>query len=135
MEIKFLNFKKISNEGGSLIALEQNKNIPFDIKRVYYIFENEKNVRRGFHAHIGLKQVVIAIQGSCTFLLDDGFEKKEVNLNDRSVGLLIESMVWREMFNFSKDCVLVVLASELYDEKDYIRNYEDFISSIKKVTN
>lgn len=128
MQIKLLPLQTHGDERGSLIALEQDKNIPFEIKRVYYLFNTTSNVRRGFHAHKNLTQVVIAVRGSCRFLLDDGKEKITLLLDNPAQGLLIDSCVWREMYDFSEDCVLMVLANHLYDESDYIRNYDDFIN-------
>ncbi|AHB98769.1 sugar 3,4-ketoisomerase [Francisella orientalis] len=128
--VKTLYFDIKGDSRGSLISIEQNNNIPFDIKRVYYIFDTQKNVRRGFHAHKNLKQVLICVYGCCKILVDDGTSKENVLLNSPDKGLLISGLVWREMFDFSDDCVLVVLASELYDESDYIRNYDDFIKEI-----
>lgn len=128
MEIKQINFEIKGDDRGSLVSLEQNKNIPFDIKRVYYIFGTKEGVRRGFHAHKNLKQVLISVSGSCKILLDNGKEKTEVLLNKPEKGLLVESMIWREIVDFSSDCVLVVLADNFYDEDDYIRNYDDFIN-------
>ena len=123
-----LKFDIKGDERGSLIALESLKNIPFEIKRVYYIFGNKNNVRRGFHAHKNLQQVLIAVSGSCKILLDDGTNKQEVLLDSPSKGLLIKNCVWREMFDFSSDCVLMVLANEVYEESDYIRDYQQFLS-------
>ena len=117
------------DERGSLIALEENYNTPFAIKRVYYIFGTKEGVRRGFHAHKELKQLAICVSGSCKFHLDDGKEKKEVLLESPDRGLLIEGLIWREMYDFSPDCVLLVLASEYYDESDYIRDYDDFLKA------
>ena len=131
MKHKKLTFLTKGDERGNLIALEENKNIPFDIKRVYYIFDNKEGVRRGFHAHKNLEQVLICVSGSCDILLDDGKEKSIIKLENRNEGLFIEKMVWREMFNFSADCVLIVLASDYYDEKDYIRDYNEFKNYLK----
>lgn len=128
---ELLDLKTFEDGRGSLIALEKNYNVPFEIKRVYYIFDTQKNVSRGFHAHVNLKQLVIALKGSCTFFLDNGKIKEEIVLNTPSKGLLIEGLIWREMHNFSEDCILLVLASEYYDEKDYIRDYQSFIEAIK----
>jgi len=134
MKIKFIDFEIKGDERGSLIAIEEFKNIPFEIKRVYYIFNTKHNVRRGFHAHKNLKQVAICVKGSCKFLLDDGKERiDEIVLNKPNKGLLIEEMVWREMYDFSEDCVLLILASEFYDESDYIRDYEEFIRMVEGV--
>jgi dTDP-4-dehydrorhamnose 3,5-epimerase-like enzyme len=127
MKIEIINFEIKGDERGSLIALEGNKNIPFDIKRVYYIFDTKSNVRRGFHAHKKLKQLLVCVAGSCKILLDDGKSKEEISLDNPSKGLLIESMIWREMFDFSPDCVLMVLADDIYDERDYIRQYDEFL--------
>lgn len=132
MEINIVNLEEHGDERGTLIALEQFKNIPFEIKRVYYMFDTVRGVRRGFHAHKCLKQILICVSGSCKILLDDGTEKAEVLLDKPNKGLIIESNIWREMFDFSEDAVLMVLASELYDESDYIRNYQDFIAYVKE---
>lgn len=127
MEIKIIQLQTHGDERGSLVALEEDKNIPFKIKRVYYMFNTESGVHRGFHAHKSLKQVAIAIRGSCRFVLDNGQERIEITLDNPAQGLLIDSCVWREMYEFSDDCVLMVLADSLYDESDYIRDYSDFI--------
>lgn len=121
------NWPILGDERGSLIALEANKNIPFDIKRVYYIFATQMGVRRGLHAHKKLNQVAVCVTGSCKFLLDDGYTRQVLELNTPNRGLLIKQMVWREMFDFSPDCVLMVLADAYYDEGDYIRDYDQFI--------
>ncbi|QQQ12295.1 MULTISPECIES: sugar 3,4-ketoisomerase [Aeromonas] len=127
MQIKLIPLQAHGDERGSLIALEEGKNIPFPVKRVYYLFNTREGVSRGFHAHKALKQVAIAVRGSCRFVLDDGKERVEVLLDNPAQGLLIESFMWREMHDFSDDCVLMVLADQLYDESDYIRDYEKFI--------
>ena len=116
----------MGDDRGNLISLESNINIPFDFKRIYYIFKNVAGVERGFHAHKNLRQVAICVHGSCTFILDNGTERETIVLNDSSKGLLIESMTWREMKDFTEDAVLMVLASELYDVNDYIREYTEF---------
>ena len=130
--IKTINVKPLGDARGSLIALEGGKNIPFDIKRVYIIFDTKDGVSRGFHAHRNLKQIAICVTGSCRFVLDDGAQKEEIIMDDASKGLLIENLIWREIHDISSDCVLLVLASEYYDEDDYIRHYVQFI---KEVTN
>jgi dTDP-4-dehydrorhamnose 3,5-epimerase-like enzyme len=130
MKSKIIDFNMLGDDRGSLISLEQNKNIPFEIKRVYYIFGTKENVRRGFHAHKKLKQVAICVNGSCKFLLDDGKEKAEIFLDSPNKGLIIEDMIWREMFDFSENCVLMVIADSLYDENDYIRNYDEFLELV-----
>lgn len=130
MDIKIIPLQMHGDERGSLIALEEEKNIPFEIKRVYYMFKTGEDVRRGFHAHKALKQVAIAVRGSCRFVLDDGLERVEILLDNPGQGLLIDSCIWREMYNFSEDCVLMVLADSIYDESDYIRDYDDFLKNL-----
>ena len=129
---KIINLETLGDDRGSLIAVEEGYNAPFEIKRVYYIFDTKQGVERGFHAHKKLKQLCIAVKGSCTFVLDNGNSKKEIVLNNPNQGLFIEGLIWREMKNFSSDCALVVIASEHYDESDYIRNYQAFSQSIKE---
>jgi dTDP-4-dehydrorhamnose 3,5-epimerase-like enzyme len=129
---RLINFEVKGDERGNLIALEGNKNIPFEIKRVYYIYGTEKGVRRGFHAHKNLKQIAVCVSGSCKFLLDDGEKKEVVLLDSPDKGLFINKMIWREMFDFSENCVLIVLASDYYDESDYIRDYDEFLKEINK---
>ena len=131
MDIKVIQLKSCGDDRGSLIALEEKSNIPFEIKRVYYMFNTGEGVRRGFHAHKTLKQVAIAVRGSCKFLLDNGTEKIEITLNHPAQGLLIESFMWREMYDFSEDCVLMVLADQIYDEADYVRSYDQFIEQVQ----
>ncbi len=131
MKIEIINFEIKGDERGSLISLEENKNVPFDIKRVYYIFNTVEGIRRGFHAHKKLKQLLVCVAGSCKVLLDDGKSKEEISLDNPNKGLPIESMIWREMFDFSPDCVLMVLANEIYDESDYLRDYQQFIEFCK----
>lgn len=121
-----LSFESIGDERGYLVSLEAKQNIPFDIKRVYYIYGTNDNPR-GFHAHKKLQQVLICVNGFCKIMLDDGVTKNEYCLDSPNKGLFINNFVWREMYGFSKDCVIMVLANEYYNEDDYIRCYEDFI--------
>ena len=123
-------FPAHGDERGQLIAIEANKDIPFEVKRVYYMYDTGEGVRRGYHAHKQLQQILICIHGSCKILMDNGIERKVVPLNNPSVGLFIGNNMWREMFDFSPDAVLMVLASELYDEKDYIRDYDEFLKFV-----
>lgn len=131
--IKLIEFKNLGDERGNLVSFEGNKNIPFEIKRVYCIYATKQNVVRGLHAHKTLKQVAIALKGSCKFVLDDGLKREEILLDIPTHGLLIDSCTWREMHDFSDDCVLMVLASDIYDEDDYIRDYQNFLQEIKNV--
>ncbi|WP_421285727.1 sugar 3,4-ketoisomerase [Aeromonas veronii] len=130
--ITLIDLPVLGDERGSLVALEENRNIPFEIKRVYYIYGTQKGVARGFHAHKELKQVAICLSGSCRFVMDDGLKKNEVILNSPSQGLLIDVMQWHEMYDFSEDCILLVLASDIYDEADYIRDYDNFMQLSKR---
>ncbi|WP_248890704.1 sugar 3,4-ketoisomerase [Citrobacter freundii] len=126
MKIELIPLQIHGDDRGSLVALETEKNIPFIIQRVYYLFDTKNGVVRGYHAHKQLKQVAIAVRGSCCFTLDDGHERVDIVLNNPSQGLLIESFMWREISNFSDDCVLMVLADSKFDESDYVRDYEEF---------
>lgn len=125
-------FQPHGDERGQLVALEEFKDIPFKIKRVYYMYDTMADVVRGHHAHKSLEQILICIHGSCKIKLDNGEEKKVVPLEKPYEGLYVPHSMWREMYDFSSDAVLLVLASELFDETDYIRNYDEFIKFVKK---
>ena len=125
--IKYV-FQPHGDERGQLVALEEFKDIPFKIKRVYYMYDTASGVVRGQHAHKNLQQILICIHGSCKILLDNGNEKKVVPLEKPYEGLYVANDMWHEMFEFSAGAVLMVLASDLYDENDYIRNYEEFLN-------
>ena len=129
--IKYV-FQPHGDDRGQLVALEEFKDIPFKIKRVYYMYDTGKDVRGGYHAHKNLEQILICIHGSCKIFLDNGNEKKVVPLEKPYEGLYVSNEMWREMFDFSPDAVLMVLASNLYDEDDYIRDYDEFLEFIKK---
>lgn len=129
-----MKFQIIGDERGSLISLEAMKNIPFNIKRVYYIYGVDSKLPRGFHAHKELQQVLVCVSGSCTVILDDGHVKSAHILNKPDQGILVDKMVWHEMQDFSEDCILMVLASDYYYEEDYIRNYKNFQSHLNKKT-
>lgn len=131
MKVTKYTFQQHGDERGQLVALEELKDIPFQIKRVYYMYDTGKGVRRGFHAHKSLEQILVCIHGSCKILLDDGEEKKVVYLEKPYEGLYVSNMMWREMFDFSSDAVLMVLASEYYDENDYIRDYDEFLRFVQ----
>lgn len=134
MEIVKCIFQQHGDDRGQLVALEENKEIPFNVKRVYFMYDTKSGVRRGFHAHKKLEQILLCVSGSCKILLDDGIEKKTVNLNRPYEGIYIANHVWREMYDFTEDAVLLVLASEYYDEDDYIRNYDEFLEFIKETS-
>lgn len=129
--IKIINFPSIGDNRGSLVTMETKDKIPFNIKRVYFIFDTQKNVSRGFHAHKDLQQVAVCVSGKCRMTLDDGKKSEEVWLDSPNKGIFIDKHIWREMHDFSDDCVLLVLANENYSESDYIRSYDQFL----KITN
>lgn len=124
--IEWIDFQVLGDSRGSLVSIEQSTLIPFDIKRVYYIYRTAEGVSRGFHAHRRLKQVAICMAGSCRMVFDNGSIREEYILDCPTKGVLIDGLLWREMHDFSEDCILLVLASEHYDESDYIRNFTEF---------
>lgn len=128
--ISWVPFKKRGDERGSLVAIEGERDVPFAIARAYYVFGTLPGVTRGFHAHKQLQQVAVCVIGSCTMLMDDGRRKESVRLDSPDRGLLIPPRVWHEMSDFSPDCVLLVLASDHYDEADYLRDYAGFLSHV-----
>ena len=130
MQIVKYVFQQHGDERGQLVALEEHKDIPFEIKRVYYMYDTGKGVTRGPHAHKSLEQILICIHGSCKLMLDNGKEKKIVSLEKPYEGLYISNNIWREMYDFSSDAVLMVLASDVYKEEDYIRNYDEFLKFV-----
>lgn len=125
--IKLIDFPVLGDNRGKLVAIEGNRHVPFEIKRVYYIYGTSSEVARGFHAHKELRQAAVCLSGQCRIVMDDGSKKEDVILNNPSQALLIDRMQWHEMYDFSSDCVLMVLASDIYNESDYIRRYDDFI--------
>ena len=130
MQVIKYAFQQHGDDRGMLVALEEYKDIPFEIKRVYYMYDTKKDVHRGFHAHKSLEQILICIHGSCKVLLDNGTEKKIVSLEKPYEGLYIANNMWREMYDFSEVAVLMVLASEYYKEEDYIRDYNEFLRMV-----
>ena len=131
--IEWIELPNLGDHRGSLVVAEANRNVPFSIQRLYYIFGAQPDVPRGFHAHKELQQIAFCIQGSCKMLMDNGKEKQEVLIGQSNKGLFIPPMVWHEMHGFSEDCILLVLASDHYDESDYIRNYDQFLEEADKV--
>jgi len=125
--INWVDFPFFTDRRGSLVAIESNINIPFEIKRIYYIYATKENEARGFHAHKSLRQVAVCVAGHCTMVLDNGEEQVSVKLDTPTRGILIEKMIWREMRDFSENCVLLVLADGIYDNADYIRDRQDFL--------
>lgn len=132
MQVVKYVFQPHGDERGQLIALEELRDIPFEIKRIYYMYDTAGGVRRGHHAHKSLEQILVCIHGSCKIHLDNGSEQKEIPLEKPYEGLYISNNMWREMYDFSPDAVLLVLASDYYKESDYIRDYDEFLSFISE---
>ncbi|RYY80798.1 MAG: hypothetical protein EOO69_01170 [Moraxellaceae bacterium] len=130
--VQLIDLPNLGDERGGLVSIEAGHSMPFEIKRVYYIFAASKDKPRGFHAHKDLKQLAVCVNGSCKFILDNGKTKEEVMLDSPTKGLIIDSMMWREMHDFSEDCVLIVLANQHYDESDYIRDYDEFLAYVNR---
>mgnify|MGYP003504358863 FL=1 len=130
MNYKIIDIPKINNTKGNIGVIE-NDTIPFDVKRVFYLFDVPSGAKRGGHAHKKLKQVLIAISGSFDVVLKDGKSKETITLNRPDKGLLIENNIWRELENFSSGSVCLVLASEEFSEEDYIRSYKEYLSFVK----
>jgi dTDP-4-dehydrorhamnose 3,5-epimerase-like enzyme len=123
---KIVNFPKITDVRGNMSFIEENKQIPFEIKRVYYLYDVPSGATRGGHAHKALEQIVIALSGSFDVVLDDGFGKKKFFLNRPHYGLYIPPGIWRKLENFSSNSVALSLVSQVYAESDYVRDYEAF---------
>jgi dTDP-4-dehydrorhamnose 3,5-epimerase-like enzyme len=132
MNYKLFNLNVHGDQRGKLISLESCKDIvPFQIKRIYWIFDTLPDQSRGSHAHKNLEQIVVAIDGSVDFILDDGFKREEITLNRPDIGLFIGKNMWREMHNFSYGCKIIVIASDYYNESEYIRDYKKFLDTVK----
>ncbi len=129
---KLVDLPKISDPRGNLTFVESDHQINFSIKRVYYLYDVPAGAERGGHAHRGLQQLIIAASGSFDVMLDDGVEKKRITLNRPYEGLYICPMIWRELENFSTGSTCLVLASNFYDEKDYYRDYKEFLMDARK---
>jgi dTDP-4-dehydrorhamnose 3,5-epimerase-like enzyme len=121
-----INFREMGADQGWLVSLEGERNVPFPIRRVYYIYGTRPGIHRGAHAHHQLRQIAVCLNGSCKILLDDGHQREEVHLTSNTEGLMLEPKIWHEMYDFSPGCVLIVLADAWYDEADYIRDYSKF---------
>lgn len=131
-DCKLIDLRKIHDVRGNLTPIEGGMDVPFDIKRVYYLYDVPGGESRGAHAHRELYQLIVAASGSFTVTLDDGIEKKSFNLNRSYYGLLVVPGIWRDLDDFSSGAVLLCLASEHYDAADYIRDYYDFIAYKQK---
>jgi dTDP-4-dehydrorhamnose 3,5-epimerase-like enzyme len=129
-DCKIIKIPKIFNVRGNLSFIEANKHIPFEIKRIYYLYDIPAESVRGGHAHKNLHQLMIAVSGSFDITLDDGVKKKTISLTRSYEGLYISPMIWRDLNNFSSGCICLVLASDYFDESDYYRDYKEFIANI-----
>jgi len=125
---EILPLTRRGDERGALVVAEAGRECPFPVARVYWVFGTSSGVRRGFHAHKRTRQMAVCVAGECSFLMDDGKQRETVRLSSPDRGLTIEPGVWHEMFDFSPDCVLLVLADLPYEEADYIRDYDEFLS-------
>ncbi|MDZ7993359.1 MAG: FdtA/QdtA family cupin domain-containing protein [Nostoc sp. EfeVER01] len=134
-QCRIIHLPKVQDPRGNLTFIEGNKHVPFDLKRVYYLYDVPGGAERGGHAHKQLQQLIIAMSGSFDVVLDDGHGKWRFPLNRSYYGLYISSMVWRELDNFSSGSVCMVLASTYYDESDYYRNYDEFIKAVRSIDN
>ena len=128
---KLEEFKVLGDYRGQLVALEANKQIPFDIKRVFYIYGTQEGISRGNHSHYKTKQFLVAVNGSCKVTLNNGIIKETFDLNKPNLGLFQDALIWGSMHDFSSDCVLMVLADEYYDVNDYITNYDKFLEEVR----
>lgn len=133
LNCSLLKFKEIQDKYGSLIPIESKESIPFEIKRIYYITNVQEHIRRGYHAHRKLHQILIPLKGTMKVLVKNPNEEEVIELNNHSIGLYIGPYVWREIFDFSEESVLLVLASEHYNEDDYIRNYDFYLEEARKI--
>lgn len=127
-----VNLPKISDPRGNLTFVESNRHVPFEIKRVYYLYDVPGGAERGGHGHKALHQLIVAISGSFDIHLDDGVSKKTIHMNRSYEGLYVCPMIWREIDNFSSGAVCLVLASDFYDEADYYRDYVNFVQDVNK---
>ena len=131
-ECRIIDLPKVADVRGNLTFIEENRHIPFEIRRVYYLYDVPGGEERAGHAHKRLQQFIIAASGSFDVILDDGFERRRFHLNRSYYGLYVSPTVWRELSNFSSGSVCLALASEFYDEEDYIRDYEMFRGLVRK---
>lgn len=132
-DCKIIDLPKVCDQRGNLTFVESSNHIPFDIKRVYYLYDVPGGSSRAAHGHKKLHQLMIAMSGSFDVTLDDGYQKKTFHLNRSYYGLYIPPMMWRDLDNFSSGAVCMVLASDFYSEEDYYRNYSDFIAAVRSV--
>jgi hypothetical protein len=130
-DCKIISLPKITDSRGNLTFIEGEQHVPFEIRRVYYLYDVPGGAERGGHAHKALSQLIVAMSGSFDVVLDDGEHKKRFHLNRSYIGLFVCPMVWRELDNFSSGSVCMVLASNRYDESDYYREYSEFKTALR----
>ncbi|ECW7655064.1 WxcM-like domain-containing protein [Campylobacter coli] len=128
---KLINLKYFDDKNSTLIAIEKQVNCPFEIKRIFYIFDVPKNTIRGEHANLNSEFFFIALKGECKIKADNGKKQKVFILNNPKQGLYMDKMLWKQMYDFSKDCILLVLSNTLYDANEYIRDYNEFLKVSK----
>lgn len=127
---KLINLKYFDDKNSTLIAIEKQVNCPFEIQRIFYIFDVPKNTIRGEHANLNSEFFFIVLKGECKIKIDNGKEQKNFILNNPKQGLYIDKMLWKQMYDFSKDCILLVLSNTLYDANEYIRDYNEFLKAV-----
>ena len=130
-DCKLLKLPKVASEAGSISFVQSITHVPFNIQRIYYLYDLPEQAARGAHGHKKLQQLIIAVAGAFDFIVDDGYEKKTFRLNRPDEGLYVTPMIWRDLCNFEPNSVCLVLASELYDEDDYYRNYDNFLKDAR----
>ena len=135
MKYKVYTLKDFGDERGSLIVIEKDNNVDFEVKRVFYIYGGgDSNIRRGIHANKDSEFLMVVISGSCKVLVDDGLTKEIIELNHPNQALWLDKMVWKEMYDFSKNAVLLVISNQKYNENEYIRDYDEFIRVVNQTT-
>lgn len=132
-QIKLLEWKDLGDERGNLVVVEGNMDIPFEIKRIFYIYGSDDTVVRGQHANVNSEFVMINVCGTSKVKVDNGEESRIIELNRPRMGLYLKNNVWKDMYDFSPDSILLVLASEHYDEKEYIRDYQEYLKYMEKL--
>lgn len=131
---KMLEFEDLGDERGNLIVIEGLRQVPFEIKRVFYMYNSDETIIRGQHANLNSEFVLINVAGKSKVKVDNGYESKVIELNRPHMGIYIDKMLWKDMYDFSADSVLLVLASTVYDGSEYIRDYDEYIKIVKGQT-
>lgn len=128
--VELITFPEKGDEKGLLVVIEGNKELPFNINRIFYIYQTDTDIVRGKHANKKSKFLLVSISGTCKVLVDNGKEKDIVNLDKPNIGLFLNNMVWKDMYDFSQDCVLLVLSNEKYNTEEYINDYQEFLKLV-----